>query len=68
MEDGDPGPAGVAAPSHADQGVDLDQGRAIILLQQIVGKIVQGQVLLQKIVTQYVVQVKQRVNKNIPQL
>ena len=59
MEGGDPGTHGVAALSLVDQGPDLDQEVAIILLQTTVDNIVQAQVLLLKIVTQYVVQVKQ---------
>ena len=62
MEVGDPGTVGVAAQSLVDQGTDLDQENAIILLHQIVDKIVKGQVLTQKNVTQCVVQVKQRGN------
>ena len=62
MEVGDPGTVGVAAQSHVDQGTDLDQENAIILLHQIVDKVVKGQVLIQKNVTKCVVQVKQRGN------
>ena len=50
MEGGDPGPAGLPAQSHVVQGPDLDP-------EGVVGKIVQGQALQQKIVTHNVVQV-----------
>ena len=54
---GDPGLAGLHAQSHAVQGPDLDQEVVIILLLLMVGEIVQGQALQEKIVIHVVVQV-----------
>jgi len=54
MVDGDPGPAGLAAPSLVAQDLELDQEGVILL--PMVDNIVQGYALPLKIVTQDVVQ------------
>ena len=61
MEGGDPGPAGLAAPSLVEQDPDLDLEGVIIRLQPMAGEIVQGQAFLEKTVTQDVVQVNKEI-------
>ena len=57
MEDGDPGPAGLAAPSLVVQDTDLDLEGVMIRLQLMAGEIVQDQALPEKTVTLDVAQV-----------
>ena len=57
MVGGDPGLAGPPAQSHAVQGPDLAPEAVINLLLLMVGEIVQGQALQQRIVTHVAVQV-----------
>ena len=57
MEGGDPGPAGLAAPSLVEQDPDLDLEGVMIRLQLMVGEIVQDQALPEKTVTLDVAQV-----------
>jgi len=56
MVGGDPGPAGLAAPSLVVQDLDQDLEGVIIRLQPMAGEIVQGQAQPQKTVTHDVAQ------------